>query len=238
MKRKKKINHVLLEIYKYKKEDCQLIHFMIDYENTRNKGLQGAEYLQADDAVTIFYSQACMKIEWERLRQIKESGCNFRICKLQRTRKNGLDFYIASRIGEIYGQNYTGMVEIVSNDVGFQAVRDYWKSCSSKPRNIILRPDIERCIHSSGGCSVRRRKIGIEKNELNLEEEYKKYAEQRKIRHALEESFTYTDYEDLIEQIVEIMDESKPLKRLYLDSVKQFGKKNGLCICHKVKQIV
>ena len=68
----------------------------------------------------------------------------------------------------------TGMAAIVSNDMGFQAVRDYWKNCSSKSRNIILRPDIERCIHSSGEYSIRQRKISIEKKELNLEEEYKK----------------------------------------------------------------
>lgn len=76
-----------------KKEGHSLIHFMIDFENTKSRGLQGAEYLQADDAVTIFYSQACMKIEWERFRQIKESGCKFKICKLQKVRKNGLCIY-------------------------------------------------------------------------------------------------------------------------------------------------
>ena len=79
-----------------------MIHFMIDFENTRSKGLQGAEYLQPDDFVTIFYSQFCMKIERRRFRQLKESGCSFRLCKLQKTGKNALDFYIASHIGEIF----------------------------------------------------------------------------------------------------------------------------------------
>lgn len=215
-----------------------MIHFMIDFENTRSRGLQGAEYLQADDAVTIFYSQACMKIEQGRLRQIREAGCRFRLCKLQKTGKNALDFYIASCIGEIYGQNYTGMDAIVSSDMGFQAVREYWKTCSSTPRNIILRPDIEQCIYSSGESSIRQRKIGMEKKEVHLEEEYKKYVEQQRIRQALEKSFAHTDYENLIEQIMEMMENSKPLKRLYLDSAKQFGKRDGLSIYHKVKQIV
>ena len=106
-----------------------MIHFMIDFENTRNRGLQGAEYLQPDDSVTIFYSQVCMKIEWKWFCQLKESGCNFRICKLQKAGKNALDFYIASHIGEMYGQGYNGMTAIVSNDAGFRAVREYWKNC-------------------------------------------------------------------------------------------------------------
>ena len=215
-----------------------MIHFMIDFENTRSRGLQGAEYLQPDDSVTIFYSQACMKIERKWFYQLKESGCSFRICKLQKAGKNALDFYIASHIGEIYGQGYKGITAIVSNDAGFQAVREYWKSCVSVPRNIILRPDIEQCIFSSGENGFRQQQIRLEKQEIYLEEEYKKYTEQQRIRKALKDSFAHTGYEKLIEQIMNIIESPKPLKILYLDSVKQFGKRDGLNIYHKIKQIV
>ena len=215
-----------------------MIHFMIDFENTRSRGLQGAEYLQEEDSVTIFYSQACMKIEQGRLRQLKQARCSFKLCKLQKSGKNALDFYIASHIGEIYGQGYTGIAAIVSSDAGFQAVKDYWKSCASVPQNIILRPDIEQCIFSSGENSLRQKRIYMEKKEVCLEEEYKKYAEQQRIRNALKDSFSNTDYEGMVEQIMEVVNHSKPLKLLYLDSVKQFGKRDGLNIYHKVKQII
>ena len=215
-----------------------MIHFMVDFENTRSRGLHGAEYLQPDDSVTIFYSQACMKIERKRFCQLKESGCGFRICKLQKSGKNALDFYIASCIGEMYGQGYTGMTAIVSNDSGFRAVREYWKSCADVPRDIILRPDIEQCIFSSGENSFRQRQISMGKHEVHLEEEYRKYAEQQRIRKGLEKSFAHTDYERLIEQIMSMIESSKPLKILYLDSVKQFGKRDGLNIYHKIKQII
>ena len=157
---------------------------------------------------------------------------------MHKTGKNALDFYIASHIGEIYGQGYTGMTAIVSNDVGFRAVKEYWKSCADVPKNIILRPDIEQCIFSSGENSFRQKKICLEKQELHLEKEYKKYEEQKRIRKALEDSFAHTDYEGLIEQIMEIIESQKSLKILYLDSVKQFGKRDGLNIYHKVKQII
>ena len=215
-----------------------MIHFMIDFENTRSRGLQGAEYLQADDSVTIFYSQVCMKIEQKRFCQLKESGCGFRICKLQKSGKNALDFYIASRIGEMYGQGYTGMTAIVSNDAGFRAVKEYWKSSAAVSRDIILRPNIEQCIFSSGENSFRQRRISAEMQEIHLEEEYEKYAEQQRIRKGLEYSFANTDYENMIGQIMNMIESPKPLKILYLDSVKQFGKRDGLHIYHMVKQII
>lgn len=211
---------------------------MIDFENTRSRGLQGAEYLQADDSVTIFYSQACMKIEQGRLEELKKSGCSFELCKLLRSSKNALDFYIASRIGEIYGRGYTGRIAIVSNDTGFQAVKDYWKSCASVSREIILRSDIEKSIFSSGENSFRQKQIGLKKKEMHLEEEYKKYAEQQRIRKALEDSFVNTDYEELIEHIMGIIVSPKSLKSLYLESIKQFGRRDGLKIYHKIRQIV
>ena len=211
---------------------------MVDFENTRSRGLQGAEYLQPDDSVTIFYSQVCMKIEQKRFCQLQESGCGFRICKLQKSGKNALDFYIASRIGEMYGQGYTGMTAIVSKDAGFRAIKEYWKNCADVSRDIILRPDIEQCIFSSGENSFRQRQISLGKHEVGLEEEYKKYAEQQRIRKGLEDSFANTDYEGLIEQIMNMIDSPKSLKILYLDSVMQFGKRDGLNIYHKVKQII
>ena len=42
----------------------------------------------------------------------------------------------------------------------------------------------------------------------------------------------------MIERIMEIIEFPKSLKILYLDSVKQFGKRDGLHIYHKVKQII
>ena len=71
-----------------------------------------------------------------------------------------------------------------------------------------------------------------------MEEEYRKYTEQLRIRKELEKSFAHTDYERLVEQIMSMIEFPKPLKILYLDSVKQFGRRDGLKIYHKVKQII
>lgn len=214
-----------------------LLHFMIDFENTRSKGLQGAEYLLPEDFVTIFYSQACLKIEHGRFQQIEESGCGLDIYKLQNKGKNALDFYIASRIGELYGQGCEDVTAIVSNDEGFKAIRDYWRSCSASHKNIILRGNIEQCIYSSNENSERRRQIQQKIQEINLEAEYGKYMERQKFRRALEDSFADTEYEGMLEKIITVTERKQSRKLLYLDTLRQFGKKDGLSIYHKVKQI-
>ncbi|MCD7716371.1 MAG: hypothetical protein LUI39_07960 [Lachnospiraceae bacterium] len=42
-----------------KKDELQ---FLIDYENVREAGLDGVDYLYDTDAITIFYSAVCEKI--------------------------------------------------------------------------------------------------------------------------------------------------------------------------------
>lgn len=131
-----------------------------------------------------------------------------------------------------------GLTAIVSKDTGFQAVREYWKICTEVPRDIILRPDIEQCIAVSGENSSRQQRICQEKQEVRLEEEYEKYAERQRIHKGVEDSFAHTYYENFIEQIISMVESPKPLKLLYLDSLKQFGMKDGLQIYHKVKQVI
>lgn len=138
------------------------MHFMIDYENVRDRGLEGAEYLTAEDSVTIFYSNSCKKVEQGKLQHILDSKCEFNVCCLQNTGKNALDFYIASRIGELYGSGYLGITAIISKDSGFKEVKDYWKTCSDTPKNIILKRNIQESILSSNENTIRRK--SIEKN--------------------------------------------------------------------------
>lgn len=154
-----------------------MIHFMVDFENVKSAGLHGSEYLCSDDGVTIFYSNTCLKIEKEKMDDILKSGCGLHICKLQNMGKNALDFYIASRIGEVFGSGYQGEIAIISKDKGFQAVQDYWRYAKS-PKNIVLNTNIEQCILFSGEKSERHDLIHRKKEHVDIEQEYRKYQEQ------------------------------------------------------------
>lgn len=215
-----------------------MLHFMIDLENTRSAGLQGAEYLTAADQVTIFYSKACVQITFGRMQELLASGCGMEVCRLVNTGKNALDFYIASRIGEVYGQGFEGTIAIVSNDKGFRAVQDYWRSCVPVPRKIILRLDIEQSIVSANENSERRMTIQKKLKEINLETEYRKYEEKIRMRRELESTFEGTGHELLIDEIMLLVEGKKEHKVLYLNSLKHFGWKNGLEIYNRVKSLV
>ncbi len=217
-----------------------MFHFMIDFENTCSKGLQGAEHLSPDDCVTVFYSNSCMKVEKGKLQQVIEAGSVLDICRLQRTGKNALDFYIASRIGALFGAGYQGTVAIVSNDKGYSAVQDYWAKCAKPARRIILQPNIEQCIGASDEDSPRRRLIQDRLQEVNLEAQYRLYGEHLEMRRALEGCFADTAYRDLLGQIVSIVEQRRDHDRrvLYLDTIKRFGRKKGLEIYAKIKQTI
>ena len=77
--------------------------FLIDYENVSNPGMKGSEYLDSEDYVILFYSDAKKHVERRVLDALTSSGCTYEICKLCKTGKNALDFYIASKLGELIG---------------------------------------------------------------------------------------------------------------------------------------
>lgn len=215
-----------------------MLHFMIDYENTGNSGLQGASYLDREDSITIFYSKTNYSVERRKLQEITDSNCELSICKLKKAGKNALDFYIASRIGELYGGGYHGTVIIVSNDKGFEAVRDYWKNCTEHPQNVIVRSNIEKGILASNENTARFTQIKSQLENVNLEQEFLRYEERNRIKKALEDCFGNTKYHEDIEKIQNILQEKPNKKIVYLNSLKKFGKKDGLIIYAKVKQLL
>lgn len=79
------------------------MYFLVDFENVRSGGLRGVDYLEESDYLTIFFSNAAHSCENRYLEEIEKSGCYFDTCKLKNPGKNGLDFYIATRVGEFYG---------------------------------------------------------------------------------------------------------------------------------------
>ena len=61
--------------------------FLIDFENVRNAGMRGCEFLQASDWVIVFYSKESPNMETRFLESIRDSGCRFEVCKLVQAKK-------------------------------------------------------------------------------------------------------------------------------------------------------
>ena len=212
------------------------MYFLIDFENVGSEGLKGAEYLLKEDTVIIFFSRACEQIHQGCLHQIMESFCRLDICKLKKTGKNGLDFYIATKVGEVFGSGYSGKAAIVSKDQGFTAVRDYWRCRGKVFREVILGSNLEQCILSANENRFRTTQIREKLKPVKLETEFARYEERMKVRRILEKEFADTAYEEKLGAIQGLVEKGAGKKILYLDSVKTFGKKDGLEIYRRMKK--
>ena len=206
-----------------------MIHFMVDWENVNSRGLSGYQYLTAQDAVTIFYSNNCNRIVQGELRGILRSGAKLQLYKLVSPRKDALDHYISCRVGELFGGGYQDEVAIVSRDRGYKSVRDYWEYCAKPSRKIILQESIELCILYSKENSNRKQLIKNNVQVVNLEQEFTKYCMHNRIQNEIEKLFLGTDYQMLVPRIINIVkSENVSNKIIYLNILKEFGKKDGL----------
>lgn len=210
--------------------------FLIDYENVGNVGMKGHEYLDEGDYVVLFYSEAKKNMERRVLENITASGCRFEVYKLCKTGKNALDFYIASRLGELVGGGYEGTSVIVSNDAGFQAVRDYWWSRAPHRRRVLLSPCLEAGIVSGNENNQRTRELRQKRESLSIGKYYEAYWERMRIKAVLKKLFEGTPYEGMTEKIQNILEKKgNTAKITYLTSLHLFGREDGLEIYHKIK---
>lgn len=210
--------------------------FLVDYENVGNMGMKGCHYLDKSDHIIIFYSEAKMHMERRFLEDITNSGCVFEICKLCKSGKNALDFYITSKLGEMFGGGFEGTAVIVSHDNGFQAVRDYWDKRAPHRRKVFLSGCVEDGIVSGNENSDRTRELRQLRENLTIGGYFVDYTERMRIKEVIRDLFDGTEYEEMIEEIQKLLWERKKTPKLiYLKCLQSFGRNNGLAIYNKVK---
>lgn len=214
------------------------MYFLIDYENVNYAGLEGTEFLEKGDTVSIFFSDVSDKIVAYRMRDIEMSGFNFEICKLQNVRKNALDFYIASKVGEIFAVDKDAKIAIVSADKDYRSVLDYWTPRLSVPNQLVRCKTLAKAISHVNGEGARKPLVNERMKILDLQTEYGRYEERKRIVNEITVLFAGTDYEALISQIVDMVISTDKPKILYLTSLKSFGKKDGTEVYRKIKNSV
>lgn len=210
--------------------------FLVDYENVGNAGMKGSSYLNAADYIVVFYSETKKNMERRLLESITASGCAFEICKLCKTGKNALDFYIASRLGELFGSGHEGIAVIVSNDNGFTAVRDYWEKRAEHKRKVLLASCVEDGIVGSGENNERTKELKRLRENLTIGGYHAAYKEKMRINAVVQKLFEGTAFEDMTEEIFNLIEgKKKTSKEMYLSCLHLFGRNNGLEIYNTVK---
>lgn len=218
------------------------MHFLIDYENVKNMGMQGTILLLPSDHVIVFYSRNCSGMEQRYLNDIQSAGCGFEICELLEKRKNGLDFYIATKLGELFGAERCKNAVIVSNDTGFQAVRDYWQERSGTKHRVFLSGNIEHGVIASGEISERASALRAGKKTAEIGQFYAAYQERCKLKQKIQDVFGETAYASHSEEIQNILQASSSPKVIYLSSLlsslRCFGRQNGQEIYRMLKSSI
>ncbi|MBQ8118517.1 MAG: hypothetical protein IJ147_10745 [Lachnospiraceae bacterium] len=219
--------------------------FLVDYENVSgSNGLLGIEYLNSSDKLIIFFSQCCAKIRADQMKVIKQSGCGFSVHKLLRTSKNGLDFYIAAECGGLVQRGEKELV-IVSNDKGYDAVLDYFKTNELYVENapdMARASNIEKGILALHGVHDKKRREDIIKNvaTLDLTVAYDGYKADLEYQQKIEQALQGTECADMTERVLELVCSQKnaPRKVIYIGALRSFGREQGRAVYRLVRDLV
>jgi hypothetical protein len=215
----------------------------VDYENVGNSdGLHGVDLLSERDTLIIFYSECCGKIRYDFLQAIKESGCDFKIMKLQNRSKNALDFYIAAECGVLSEKGETQLA-IISKDKGFRAVQDFFKIQDTGENFMLVKAgSVEDAIKmlNSPDDEIRRAEIRKRTTMLDLATEHARIEENQDMKRRIKEALTGTQYEEKCTEIINFVDAKKNVKKkaLYTSSLHSFGRETGREIYQIVKGFV
>lgn len=204
-----------------------IVHILVDYENVSNDGLIGTEYLDRDDKVTVFYSDTNTTIQKGFFYDLAKRAGSFDTVKLKQVRRNGLDFYIATRIGQLLETNPDEKILIISKDQGYLAVTDYCEKYAGMRDEIQLAETIEAGLLVIDGDTERRRKILDSRKVVSLETEYALYNERNSLYRQIAELLSNTPYMDDIDRIFGIMEYSSTPKEKYAATLHAFGVKRG-----------
>ncbi|MCI9557692.1 PIN domain-containing protein [Candidatus Ventrimonas sp. KK005] len=109
-----------------------MTYYLIDYENTGENGLEGLLDLESSDKVVIFYSENADKMSFDLHQQLQECDAVIEFQKIAVGKKNALDFQLAAYLGYLMAKEENGQFCIVSKDLGYEVLLDFWQGKNIK----------------------------------------------------------------------------------------------------------
>lgn len=111
------------------KNNLKTSYYLVDYENTGQKGIEDLSNLHEGDNLIVFYSYVCDNITLSLVEKLNEIGVKLSVIKATVGTKNALDFQLSSYLGYLikeFGSN--AQYYIVSDDKGYGCLCDFWNS--------------------------------------------------------------------------------------------------------------
>lgn len=212
--------------------------YLIDYENVSNAGLSGYEFLTSQDVLYLFYSDAARNIRKQISLKIFDPSMDIHLYKLKTPRKNAIDFYIASKLGELVEKQHITKAAIVSKDQGFQSVVDFWGHVSETKCKVILEKSISDCILKSNNNDEQYRQVRFHMMSVPLENLYQEYEQQKELEEKVRFHLAGTEFEEDCPKVIDIFCHAENKKSLYLSSLKNFGRERGTKLYANIREIV
>lgn len=103
--------------------------YLVDHENVHKAGLKGISRVLPEAHVAVFYSTRPNEIRLLEEVCRKEPGLNLEMFYHDKVYKNYEDFQLTTYLGFLIGHlgRKIGKIRVVSKDMGFDAVVDFWK---------------------------------------------------------------------------------------------------------------
>lgn len=211
--------------------------YLIDYENVHNEGMMGYEFLTVQDVLHLFYSASAPNIRRQIALKTFHPSMEIHLYKLKKARKNAIDFYIASKLGELVERYGITQAAIVTKDQGFQSIVDYWSHVSEIRCRIILEKSISECMMKSGSNDEQCRQVKYQMAQIPLESAYHEYEQQRDLEGRVKLQLAGTEFEDDCVRVIDIFAHADSKRGLYLSSLKQFGRVKGTKLYANIREI-
>ncbi len=122
------------------KEDAFKFHlriFLVDYENVKRAGLNGIENCDEFDKVIILYSEVHNTLTFDIHSQLNGTGATIEYQCVKVGRKDSLDHQLSSYLGFLISRNPLTEFYIVSADMGFDFICDFWNNKNFKVGQVL-----------------------------------------------------------------------------------------------------
>ena len=121
-------------------------YYLVNYENTKQKGIEDISYLKEGDNLVVFYSVVCDNIPLSLVEKLNKIGVKLSAIKAKVGTKNALDFQLSSYLGYLikeFGSN--AQYYIVSDDKGYGCLCDFWSNFNTHVELIGTNKQNNRC---------------------------------------------------------------------------------------------
>lgn len=117
---------------------------LVDFENVDERGLNGVETLRETDHLIIFHN-GTNKMTFGMHKRLADAKCQCEYIELKKQGRNALDFQLTTYLGYLIAKNPKEHFEIISGDIGFDAVVDFWieRGVRIEKKNKTYRDEVE-----------------------------------------------------------------------------------------------